>query len=266
MLTAAELDRLAAQRRTVLKDEPEALVEVLGGSDERELAVVRKTYRNRGLRWLQSLWRRSRAEREHDHLAAIAASGVPCLQPLGWSAQRRLGGVDASTLLTRFLPDSVPLRDVLRASPRAPFRVRAELARAMGALVAALHRAGFLWCTPMPRNALVAGEPAGARLVVCDTPSCVDRGRDLRGSRLARIDLWLGAFSASRRRDWSRCERLRWLCGYAGGDRAAARELWRALARRAELQNVVARALAMAWFTYILPPPRSRRTPPEPDR
>lgn len=270
MLAAADLDRLAAQRRVVLKDEPAVLVEVLGDvlgdvlgkvAGSGESAVVRKTYRNRGLRWLQSLLRKSRAEREHDHLAAIAATGVPCLQPLGWSAQRRLLGVDASTLLTRFVPDCAPLRDVLRASPPAAFRVRARLAHAMGKLVAALHGAGFLWCTPMPRNALVAGDPAAARLLVCDTPSCVDRGRDLRGSRLARVDLFLGAFSASRQRDWSRTERLRWLCGYVRDDREQARALWRTLVLRSQLQNVVVRALAMAWFTYILPSPRSRRPP-----
>ncbi len=68
-------------------------------------------------------------------------------------------------------------------------------------------------------------------------------------------------FSPSRRRDWSRSERLRWLVGYAAGDRAQARALWRSLARRSALQNVVERALAMAWFTYILGWLRPRRTP-----
>ncbi len=255
MIAAGELERLAAQACAVVKDEPAATVEVLGtGSD----AVVRKTYRNRGVRWWQSLWRQSRARREHDRLAAIAAAGVPCVEALGWSELRRHGAVDRSVIVTRYVPDSVPLKHVLRAAPSAA--ARAHLATAMGALVGALHRAGFLWCTPMPRNALVVGDPGDALLVVCDPPSCIDLGRDLHGGRLGRIDLFLGAFSASRRREWSRAERLRWLLGYTGGDRAAARTAWRALVRRRELQNVVERALAMALFLYILGPSRSRRT------
>jgi hypothetical protein len=258
VIDAAELDRLRARHHALLKDEPESTVEVLGDG---EAAVVRKTYRNRGLRWWQSLWRQSRARREHDRLAAIAAANVPCVAPLGWSEDRRAGGVGSSTLLTRWVPHSTPLKHVLRALPpsAATAPVRARLATAMGALVAALHRAGFLWCTPMPRNALVAGEPADARLVVCDPPSCLDLARDLHAGRFARIDLFLGAFSASRRREWSRVERLRWLLGYTAGDRTAARRLWRALARRSALRNAVERALAMGLFLYILDGSRARR-------
>lgn len=261
MRTAADLPRLAAQRRHVVKDEAEATVEVLGlGAD----AVVAKTYRNRGLRWLQTLGRKSRAQREHENLAAIVAAGVPCVEPLGWSAARRWLGVDASTLLTRFLPDCVPLRDVLRASPPLASRARAALATAMGALVARLHRSGFLWCTPMPRNVLVVGDVAAARLVVCDTPSVVRTGRDLHAGRLARIDLFLGAFSPSRRRDWSRVERLRWLLGYANGERALARRLWRVMQRRRPLQNAIERALAMATLTYVRGRLRPQREGPSP--
>lgn len=248
MRTAADIPRLAAERRLVVKDEAETSVEVLGlGAD----AVVAKTYRNRGLRWLQTLARKSRAQREHENLAAIVAAGVPCVEPLAWSAARRWLGVDTSTLLTRFVPDCVPLRDVLRASPPAAARTRAALAAAMGALVAQLHHAGFLWCTPMPRNVLVVGDAAAARLVVCDTPSVVHTGRDLHAGRLARIDLFLGAFSPSRRRDWSRVERLRWLLGYTAVDRELARRLWRVMQRRRPLQNAIERALAMATLTYV---------------
>lgn len=240
----------------MLKDEPDTLVEQLvvptanGGSD----TVVVKTYLVRGLRWLQSWWRQSRAQREHDHLATIVRAGVPCLQPLGWSAEKRIPfGFRSSTLRTRFLADSVPLKQVLRTLARdgADGRTRARLAGAMGALVADLHRAGVLWCTPMPRNVLVVGDPAKAQLAVCDTPACIRAGRSLTGSRLCRIDLFLGAFSPSRRRDWSRTERLRWLLGYTRGDRQAARALWRPMVRRRSLQNEFERSLAMATLTYV---------------
>lgn len=242
--------------RTVLKDEPDTLVEQLvalaanGGSD----TIVVKTYRVHGLRWLQSWWRKSRAQREHDHLATIVRAGVPCLQPLGWSAVKRVPfGFRSSTLQTRFLADSTPLKQVLRTLGRSggDARIRGRLAAAMGTLVADLHQAGVLWCTPMPRNVLVQGAPVQARLAVCDTPACIRTDRSLHGSRLCRIDLFLGAFSPSRRRDWSRTERLRWLLGYTRGERAAARALWRTMARRSSLQNELERAFAMVVWTYV---------------
>ena len=257
MLAALVEQPADSRARSVLKDEPDTLVERFavptpdGGWDD----VVVKTYRVRGLRWLQSWWRKSRAQREHDHLATIVRAGVPCLQPLGWSAERRVPfGFRSSTLRTRFQPDSVPLKQVLRTLPQqgAAGRTRQRLASAMGRLVGALHRAGVLWCTPMPRNVLVLGDPANATLAVCDTPACIATGRPLHGRWLARVDLFLGAFSPSRRRDWSRPERLRWLLGYCGGDRVAARTLWRPMVRRSTLQNELERALAMAVLTYIL--------------
>ncbi|MBL8754210.1 MAG: phosphotransferase [Planctomycetes bacterium] len=256
----------AADARTdavfVLKDEPAATVVVRGAGAD---AVVEKTYRNRGLRWLQSMCRRSRAQREHDHLAAITAAGIPCLQPVRWAERRRLLGVDESLLVTRLLPDATSLKAALQAMPPTD-RTRGRLAESLGGLLAAMHRAGFLWCTPMPRNVLVVGDLAHARLAVCDTPACVPFRGSIHGGRRARIDLFLAAFSPSRRRDWSAVERLRLLCGYSGGDRAAARKLWRTLARRRPLQNVVERALAMATFTYILAWIRPRPHPPTPAR
>jgi len=261
-----ELNRRAATRRIVLKDEPEALVEILGvGAD----AVVRKTYRTTGLRWLQTFGRQSRAEREHRHLAAIVIAGVPCVRPRGWSAVRRGPGTAASTLLTDFVPDATSLKATLRALPPgdpAAAPARRSLAAAAGALVARLHAAGVLWCTPMPRNLLVVGTPAAADLRVCDTPACLLTLPDLRGGRLARIDLFLAAFSPSRRREWSRSERLRWLLGYADGERAQARRLWRTMVRRGGLRNVVERALAMTVLARILRPRRPSGAPPAPAR
>ena len=60
MIGPAELANLAAQRRQVLKEEPGTTVLLLGSGAG---AVVQKTYRVRGLRQVQSWWRRSRAQR-----------------------------------------------------------------------------------------------------------------------------------------------------------------------------------------------------------
>jgi hypothetical protein len=113
----------------------------------------------------------------------------------------------------------------------------------------------------MPRNVLVAGELVHSQLVVCDTPACVAFRTPIHGGRAAHIDLFLAAFSPSRRRDWTASHRLRLLLGYTDGDRRLARALWRRLVRRRPLQNVVERALAMATFTYILAWARSRSNP-----
>lgn len=238
----------------MLKDEPGTTVEVLGRGDA---AVVRKTYRNRGVRWLQTFARRSRAEREHDNLAAVLAAGVRCTEPVAWSERRRAGCVDESTLVTRFLAGSRTLKAVLADLPRPEhWRTRAALAAAMGRLVARLHADGFLWGTPMPRNVLVLDDPEQARLAVCDTPAGIRVGRSLLGSRLARLDVFAAAMSPSRRQDFSATERWRWLLGYCGDDAGSARRLWRVLARRPVIVHDALRALAMTLYTYVLPPPR----------
>lgn len=252
-----DLEGLARDHREVLKDEPGTLVELLGRGDA---AVVRKTYRNRGTRWLQTFGRRSRARREHDNLLAVAATGAACTEALAWSCTRTALCVDESTLVTRYLPDSRTLKHVLAGLARdRDQRVRHALAAAMGRLVATLHRGGFLWCTPMPRNVLVLGDPAHARLAVCDTPAAVRRARSLHGTRLSRIDVFAAAMSPSRRADFSRTERWRWLLAYHDGDRATARVTWRALAHRPVFVHDALRALAITWYTYVLSP--FRRSP-----
>lgn len=261
MIDDAELQRLAAVHRTVLKDEPEALVEVLGVGPA---AVVRKVYRNRGLRLWQSFGRQSRARREFDNLVHVAAVGAPCTPPRGWSATTRLGCVVESALITGHLPDSRTLKAVLADLPATTAgRERRALCAATGRLLAAMHRGGLVWCTPMPRNVLVLGDPALARVAVCDTPLLLVLGRDVHGGALAAIDLYAGAFSPSRRRDFSATERLRWLLGYCDGDRRTARRLWRAVARRSMLRHDLLRALSVFWHVYLKAPLRAhtaRRT------
>ncbi|MEQ1729641.1 MAG: hypothetical protein ABL982_14815 [Vicinamibacterales bacterium] len=250
MITPAELDRLAATHRSALKSEPAVIVELFGTGDA---AVVRKTYRNSGMRWLQSFGRRSTAEREFQNLSTVARTGVRCTIARAWFQRRHLGCVDESSLITTFVPVSLPLKQVLvNLSPGEHAGTRNKLVAAMARLMAQLHRGGFLWCTPMPRNVLVLGDPARADLAVCDTPAGIDLGRSLHGSRLALIDLFLAAFSPSRRADFSAAERLRWLRAYCDHDRQETRRLWRSLAHRSNWRNDLNRALATSWHNHVL--------------
>lgn len=251
MNASVDLERLARDHRSVLKEEPATTVEVLGRG---EAAVVRKTYRNLGTRWVQTFGRRARAEREFTNLRAVAALGVRCTEAVVWSARRRFGCVDESTLVTTFLPDSRTLKHVLGELPRgAAWRTRAALATAMGRLVAQLHRGGLVWGTPMPRNVLVLGDAAAASLAVCDTPAAMRTGRSVHGTWLGALDVFAAAMSKSRKKDFSATERWRWLVAYADGDRRLARRLWRGLSRRPHFVHDALRAVAMTWFTYVRP-------------
>ncbi len=262
MIAPLDLDSLAKMHRAVIKQEVATTVEVLGLG---EAAVVRKVYRNLGRRWLLSFGRRSRARREFDNLLAVAEIGVPCTTALAWSDRQHFLCIDESTLVTRFLANSQSLKELLASLDRnRDAKVRHALATGMGRLLSALHRGGFLWCTPMPRNVLVLGEPIRAELAVCDTPAGIYFGRPIQQTCLARIDLFDAAFSPSRCADYSAPERLRWLLGYCDGDRRAVRRLWRTLARRTVFRHDVSRALAIAWHTHILLPLRRRRSKPQP--
>lgn len=237
----------------LLKDEPNTRVELITDRAARDdEARVEKTYRNRGLALLQTFARRSRARREHDNLRAVEALGVPCTQALAYSEHRRFGLVFESTLVTRYLPDTVPMKRVLAELPRErEFAVRRRLLAAMARLVADLHRGGLLWGTAMPRNVLIVGEAKAARLAVCDVPGAVRVAHSLHGSALARLDLFDAAFSPSRRRDLSATERLRWLLAYCADDRAMVTRLWRSLAHRTTVGHDLQRAFARAFLLYL---------------
>lgn len=253
------LQRLAVleqQQRSLLKQAAEATVECVGEAPE---ALVRKTYLNHGLRYWQSFGRRSRAQREHDNLLAAARTGAKCTEAVGWMEQRHWGLLRTSTLVTRYLPASTCLKQVLAAQcPRRDHRTRCELAKGLGSLLATLHRGGFLWGAPMPRNVLVLGDPTQGQLAVCDTPAGIAFGRNIHGSRRSLLDLYDAGFSPSRCRDWTRTERLRLLRAYAGEHRATLRRLWRTLARRPRWWHDCLRAQVMFWYGYLLLPLRAR--------
>lgn len=233
----------------LLKDAPEAVVELFDTDQGR---CVRKTYRNRGLQWWQTFARTSRAAREFVNLAAVHRLGVPCTEPVSWSERRRLGFVDESSLVTRYLPEAIPLKQFLATHDRAGHRrLRRKIVAAAGALVRQLHAGGLLWSTPMPRNMLLVGEPNAARLAVCDVPSAISYARSILGTEVATVDLFRAAFSPSRCRDYSPGEQRRWLLAYTAGDRAQTRRLWRTLGRRTTMGNDLRRSLSTVRNVYL---------------
>jgi tRNA A-37 threonylcarbamoyl transferase component Bud32 len=250
-------ERLSRESRIVLKDEPAALVELLGSGRD---AVVRKTYRNFGLRLLQTFLRRTRAEREHHNLVLATLRGLPCTPPVACSAERRLGLVRSSTLVTGYLPASVTFKQALAAARGSPPQ-RRQLLSALGVLLRRVHDAGVLWCTAMPRNVLVQSAEGDPHLLLCDLPAAIDFGRPLPRSA-ANIDLYDACGSHSRRLEMSRPERFRCLLAYVHGDRAEAGRRWRDLARRTALGHRIRKNLVMALRTYILPAATQTRNQP----
>lgn len=248
----AQLTRLEQQSVRPLKLAPEASVECIGLGPE---TLVRKTYHNRGLRYWQSFGRRSRAQREYLNLQAVARTGAACTEAVGWFEQRRWGLLQTSTLVTRYLVGSVCLKQVLNTLGKQHDNpTRRALAAGLGQLLATLHRGGFLWGAPMPRNVLVLGDPAMGQLAVCDTPAGIDFGTNLHASQRALLDLYDAAFSPSRCRDWTRVERLRIVRAYAAGDRRAMRQIWRSLRHRQRWWHDCVRAQTMFWHGYLLQP------------
>jgi hypothetical protein len=97
----------------------------------------------------------------------------------------------------------------------------------------------------------VLGSPHAGQLAVCDVPNAIRHAGSLLGRPLARIDLFRAAFSPSRRRDWTRGERWRWLVAYTAGDRAEARRLWRDLARTTTMGTQLRRSLSAVRSIYL---------------
>ena len=212
---------------TALKTERSVRVDLLRHGPN---PVVRKQYLNSGLRLLQTMGRRSRAAREFANLEAATSAGLPCTKPVGWAEDRRLGLVHSSTVVTQFVSDSRPLKAVLRELPADAYRARRSITCEIGRLLARLHTNGILWCTAMPRNFLLQGLPDTGRLVLCDLPSAVlFSGRVPPKATL--VDLFDAIASPSRRRDFSKTDRLRCLRAYTDDNRAATRKLWRLLNR-----------------------------------
>ena len=170
-------------------------------------------------------------------------------EALAWDEERKFGCVRSSALVTRFVAGAPSLKQVL-ATPQ-PAGRRRELTAAFGALVGRLHDAGFLGARITPRNILVVDDAGATRLVLLDLPAAIAFRASLVGTGRADLDLWDAALSPGRRRQLSRCERLRVLRGYHQGDRVVARATWRRLVARPRWSNQVRKAAWVALYNYL---------------
>jgi tRNA A-37 threonylcarbamoyl transferase component Bud32 len=163
---------LAAGSATILKQAPHRTLYrvVLPGLD-----FHLKHYPIVGRRgWLRGLLRSSNAQLEYHRTQALIVRGVPTCEPLA-VGESQPGGPQASYLITRTLPDTVPLNLFLDDLPqdwsadrRARFRQR--LARALGRFLAALHDAGVTHQDLHPGNILLQlGPEDKPRLYLIDT-------------------------------------------------------------------------------------------------
>jgi tRNA A-37 threonylcarbamoyl transferase component Bud32 len=104
----------------------------------------------------------SLAVREADVLAALRRAGVPCPE---WMAVGE-GDGGRAFLLLRALPDAVDLRQFLQDRRRATAAARYEFARRLGAMLAAIHEAGFDHPDLYAKHVLVA--PASGQCYFLD--------------------------------------------------------------------------------------------------
>jgi tRNA A-37 threonylcarbamoyl transferase component Bud32 len=98
--------------------------------------------------WLRQLVRPSKARMEYHRAIAVAARGVPTVEPLAIGEREAPFGAGDSFLVTRSLDDTQTLNSFL-ATTLAPMegprhaRVRQRLAAALGRLVGRIHDAGI---------------------------------------------------------------------------------------------------------------------------
>jgi tRNA A-37 threonylcarbamoyl transferase component Bud32 len=101
------------------------------------------------LAWVRQFLRPGKAWGEYQRALAVAARGVPTVEPLAVGVQGQGFAPGASYLITRSLDGAMQLNDFIEAvlpalSAEAVARLRCRLARALGAFIAQLHDAGIL--------------------------------------------------------------------------------------------------------------------------
>ncbi|MCS7022200.1 MAG: phosphotransferase [Gemmataceae bacterium] len=113
-----------------------------------------------GLRgWLRELLRLPKARIEFENAVKLTRLGIPTVEPLAWGCERRWWP-GTSYFVSRELPQAVPLRDfLLHTFPCLPqrrqIRLRQQLARRLGHLLASLHEQGVVHPDLHPGNLLL---------------------------------------------------------------------------------------------------------------
>ena len=130
-------------------------------ADLPEGSVYIKHFRVPGLRAKIRQWvRRGKGRNEGRRAARVAELGVPTITPIALGEQRRHRFLLENYLVTRAIPDMIPLDEfVERRVPAWPeprqSRARRYLAEALAVLTARLHEAGFVHGDFHPGNILV---------------------------------------------------------------------------------------------------------------
>jgi tRNA A-37 threonylcarbamoyl transferase component Bud32 len=109
---------------------------------------------------LREMVRPSKARIEYEHALAVAARGVPTIEPLALGEPCRSAAARDSFLITRALPETRPLHSFLEtALPQWPqprqTRLRQRLAVALAGLLARMHEAGIAHHDLHPGNLLL---------------------------------------------------------------------------------------------------------------
>ncbi|RMG08709.1 MAG: hypothetical protein D6731_21235 [Planctomycetota bacterium] len=176
-------------------------------------ALFVKRFRAHGLaKQLVHTLRGSPAAREFRAMRALAASGVPCPEPVVLGEERRAGRVVGSVLATREVSGCEELAErTQRARRDREATVRRRLAEALARAAWSLFAAGVEHPDMHPGNFLI--DPSGA-LVVLDLHSAAVRGGALGARRrrrlLGKLAWGLGPPFGDRYRDFY--EELGWFC------------------------------------------------------
>lgn len=142
-----------------------------------------KMYRHRGVANTIRGWAvRYRVQREHEHLEHLAAHGIPCTVPLGWTHGYTPEHGFYEILATREIEDAQSLDEVIRSG------ASVDLAPLFAA-VRRMHEAGFRHQVLYARNIIVGGDPAEGRCFVCDVPRSYIFPGSILGTRLAIQDI-----------------------------------------------------------------------------
>jgi len=218
-----------------------------------ECFVVRRFSHGGLLRWLTGT-RFLDAERPFREILLsreLEGAGLPTPQVVAARARRRRTGGWRLEVVTRRVDDSLDLGLVLQAmgERHSSPRIRSRILHAAGALVRAMHNAGFFHADLTPNNLLVAsaaltgGEP---RMWILDLDRSDVSGSALSGAdrrrNLRRLFRHVSKLRSAGRLSFSAADARRFLHGYEP-DGGGWKELWRRV-QRAHGRTKGAHALA----------------------